>query len=106
MGSTHDSAFTIYDGTVQHLLTKGLLSGIGVCSIVGEEECNINLSHLLFIVDDLDVPDEFMSITEKARYDMQELVKEIPQNAALYKALTAFINPFDGTREFANGKGE
>eukprot|EP00957_Ditylum_brightwellii_P123335 9403703-Ditylum_brightwellii.AAC.1 len=47
-----------------------------------------------------------MPIIEKARDDMQELVKEISQNTALYRTLILFINPIDGTREFVNGKGE
>eukprot|EP00957_Ditylum_brightwellii_P048149 3654878-Ditylum_brightwellii.AAC.1 len=58
------------------------------------------------MANDLVVPDVFMPIIEKARDVMQELVKEIPQNATVCKILTMFINLIDGTREFVNGKEE
>eukprot|EP00586_Coscinodiscus_wailesii_P010800 CAMPEP_0172510382 /NCGR_PEP_ID=MMETSP1066-20121228/228024_1 /TAXON_ID=671091 /ORGANISM="Coscinodiscus wailesii, Strain CCMP2513" /LENGTH=390 /DNA_ID=CAMNT_0013289305 /DNA_START=220 /DNA_END=1392 /DNA_ORIENTATION=- len=101
-----DSAFTIADGAVQHLLAKEFLGSIGVGSIVGEEECEVNLSRQPFMIDDLVVPDEFVRIIEKARGAIQELAKEISRDAELYKSLTVFIDPIDGTREFVNGKGE
>eukprot|EP00957_Ditylum_brightwellii_P059008 4475063-Ditylum_brightwellii.AAC.1 len=67
-----NSAFTIADGAVQHLLAKELLCGIGVCSTIGEEECDVNLSCCPFMVNDLVMLDSFMPIIDKAIDDIQE----------------------------------
>eukprot|EP00957_Ditylum_brightwellii_P166896 12702926-Ditylum_brightwellii.AAC.1 len=44
---------------------------------------------------------------EKARDGMKELAREIPRDdVALYKTLTVFVDPIDGTKEFVIGKGD
>ena len=99
------SVFTIADGTVQHLLVDHLFSGNKFLNIVGEEECQVNLLTKPYTVDNLIIPDEFSSVVEKARDDMIQLASTIP-NDLLYKDMTIFIDPIDGTREFSTGKGE
>eukprot|EP00978_Attheya_sp_CCMP212_P048690 scaffold561224_cov55-Attheya_sp.AAC.1 len=103
------SAFTIADGAVQHLLTDHLFGRPGSVSkfrgIVGEEDCAVNLSERPFTVDDLTIPEEFVPIVEKARRDISLLAEEIV-DCDLYRSLTIFIDPIDGTREFSTGKGE
>ena len=99
------SVFTIADGTVQHLLVEHLYSGNKFKSIVGEEECRVNLLHKPYTVDHLEIPSEFCHLVEQARDQMQSLCSEIPDHP-MYSDLTIFIDPIDGTREFSTGKGE
>lgn len=97
--------FSIADGIVQHLLVEHLLSGDKFGQIVGEEdETNVNISKKPFTVDDLLVPEEFEALVETTRDRIKDLAKRIDNNA--YKALTVFVDPIDGTREFATGKGQ
>ncbi len=69
-----------------------------------EDESRINITTKPFTVDDLIVPDEFHSIIESARDSILSLTAEI--DASQYLDLTVFIDPIDGTREFATGLGE
>lgn len=97
--------FTIADGIVQHLLVEYLLSGNKFAQIVGEEdETKVNIVSTPFTVDDLIVPPEFESLIETTRDKIQELANRIDSNA--YRELTVFVDPIDGTREFATGKGK
>lgn len=97
--------FTIVDGIVQHLIINYLFKGNKFADIVGEEDgSDINIMQKPFHVDELIVPDEFTEIIQKARDDMSQLAKKIDYFS--YKGLTVFVDPIDGTREFATGKGE
>jgi 3'(2'), 5'-bisphosphate nucleotidase len=100
------SAFTIADGTVQHLLVDYLFGSNKFRGIVGEEDCAVNLcDNAPFTVDDLTIPEAFVPIVNKARLDIRSLADEII-DCDLYRSLTIFIDPIDGTREFSTGKGE
>lgn len=102
-----ESVFTIADGIVQNLLVDHLFRDkIGF--IVGEEECRVNLTTKPYTVstvgDNLEVPVEFQD-------DIDAIVREIALlrttiHPSAYKDSTVFIDPIDGTREFANKKGE
>jgi len=120
------SVFTIADGTVQHLLIEHLFGG-KFASVVGEEECEVNLSTKPYTVDGLKIPDEFCAVVEAARDEVRALAAaHLPAAAAAaqdggirdsdcdsasasasvqgaYGSLSAFIDPIDGTREFASG---
>jgi len=97
--------FTIADGIVQHLLIAHLFGGNKFHQIVGEEdESKINIITKPFMVDELEVPEEFVDIVESTRDKIRMLANRIDSNK--YKELTLFVDPIDGTREFATGKGE
>jgi len=64
----------------------------------------VNIITTPFTVDELVVPEEFNSLVEQTRDKIQQLAKRIDSSA--YKALTVFVDPIDGTREFATGKGQ
>lgn len=96
------SAFTIADGIVQHLLTCHLFCGDKFCAIVGEEDVSVNISSRPYMVDDLTVPDEFTDLIDSTREQVGSLAAGIKS----YDTLTIFIDPIDGTREFASGLGE
>jgi len=99
------SYFTIVDGVVQHLIINYLFRGNKFAEIVGEEDgSDINIVQKPFHVDELIVPEEFEGIITEARERMNELSKRIDYFS--YKGLTVFVDPIDGTREFATGKGE
>lgn len=99
------SVFTIADGIVQHLLADHLFSGGKFANIVGEEEgTHVNISNPPFKVDDLTVPEDFEGIVQSTRQALIDISKEI--DGDLYKDLTVFIDPIDGTREFSTGLGE
>jgi len=99
------SYFTIVDGIVQELIVKSLFKGNKFLQIVGEEdESNVNIVNKPFTVDELQVPPEFNDIVEKTRDKIAKLSEKIDPSA--YKLLTAFVDPIDGTREFATGKGD
>eukprot|EP00596_Hydrurales_sp_CCMP1899_P007163 CAMPEP_0119039530 /NCGR_PEP_ID=MMETSP1177-20130426/9073_1 /TAXON_ID=2985 /ORGANISM="Ochromonas sp, Strain CCMP1899" /LENGTH=405 /DNA_ID=CAMNT_0007003527 /DNA_START=165 /DNA_END=1382 /DNA_ORIENTATION=- len=97
--------FSIADGIVQHLLVEHLFAGNKWAQIVGEEdETNVNIMNSPFTVDDLVVPEEFEELVIETRTKIQALAKRIDPNA--YKGITIFVDPIDGTREFATGKGD
>lgn len=64
----------------------------------------VNIVTKPFMVDDLQVPEEFNEIIEKARDSIKLLSERI--DSKLYKHITVFVDPIDGTREFATGQGE
>ena len=100
------SAFTIADGAVQHLLVDYLFGPNKFHGIIGEEDCAVDLSdNAPYKVDDLTIPEAFIPIVKKARLNICSLADEII-DCDLYKSLTVFIDPIDGTREFSTGKGE
>ena len=97
--------FTIADGIVQHLFIKYLFAGDKFAQIVGEEdESVINIINKPYSVDDLEVPDEFNAIIAATLQEIQQLSSRIDPN--LYKSMTVFVDPIDGTREFATGQGQ
>lgn len=97
--------FSIADGIVQHLLVEHLFAGNKFGQIVGEEdETNVNIITKPFTVDDLIVPEEFNELVETTRDQIQQLAKRIDSTS--YKTITIFVDPIDGTREFATGKGD
>ena len=100
------SVFTIADGTVQHLLIEHLFAGNIFKGIVGEEECEVDLVNRPFKVDGLVIPEEFCDLIEKVRDDIKALRASSLAPNPLYKKLTIFIDPIDGTREFSTNKGE
>ena len=104
-----NSAFTVADGLVQHLLIEELLDGV-VGNIVGEEECTVNLETEPYTVDDLEIPAEMIELIEEAKSQVANAKKRhLGSRAAqgdTYQTLTAFLDPIDGTREFSTGKGE
>jgi 3'-phosphoadenosine 5'-phosphosulfate (PAPS) 3'-phosphatase len=72
---------------------------------VGEEdESVINIVNKPFTVDDLSVPEEFNSIIESTLKEIEALATRISPTA--YKTITAFVDPIDGTREFATAQGQ
>jgi 3'-phosphoadenosine 5'-phosphosulfate (PAPS) 3'-phosphatase len=120
------SAFTIADGTVQHLILNYLFRESGgdgdsdqqsnkgtqcnLRDIVGEEDdCVVTLEEgKPYTVDDLVIPTEFVPVVDKARNDILDLRKELCDNwnNEVYGKLTLFLDPIDGTREFTSKKGE
>lgn len=97
--------FSIADGIVQHLVVEHLFAGNKFAQIVGEEdETKVNIISRPFMVDDLVVPEEFETLVESTRNKIQQLAKKIDSSA--YEKMTVFVDPIDGTREFATGKGE
>lgn len=98
------SVFTIADGIVQHLLIEHLYVN-KFFNIVGEEdESSINITNKPYTVDELVVPDMFVDMIDSVRARIEALAVKIHPEA--YQLLTVFIDPIDGTREFATGKGE
>jgi len=97
--------FTIADGIVQHMFINHLFAGNKFAQIVGEEdESVINILEKPYSVDDLIVPDEFNSIIAATLKEIDQLGSRIDPN--LYKTMTVFVDPIDGTREFATAQGE
>lgn len=97
--------FSIADGIVQHLMVEYFLAGNKFGEIVGEEdETDVNITTKPYTVDDLIVPEEFEKLVETTRNRIIQLAKKIDSNS--YKGVTVFVDPIDGTREFATGKGE
>ena len=97
--------FTIADGIVQHMFIEHLFSGGKFAQIVGEEdESKINILSKPYTVDDLVVPEEFNAVIEATLKKIKMLASRIDPEA--YKAITVFVDPIDGTREFATGQGE
>jgi hypothetical protein len=96
--------FTIADGIVQHMMIEYLFKG-KFGQIVGEEdESVINIQTKPFTVDDLQVPEEFNAIVESTLAKVTALAGRI--DGAAFKEMTAFVDPIDGTREFATARGE
>lgn len=98
------SVFTIADGIVQNLFVNYLYKN-KFHAIVGEEDdTNINILNKPYFVEDLKVPDEFIPIVDSVRDQIIKLSQDISDEE--YKDLTVFIDPIDGTREFATNLGD
>jgi len=98
------SVFTIADGIVQHLLVENLF-GSHFDAVVGEEEdSNVNITTRPYTVDDLVVPEEFNDSIDAVKAQISELASCLDTHS--YKNISVFIDPIDGTREFATNKGE
>lgn len=69
-----------------------------------EDESEINILNTPYTVDDLQVPEEFNSLIQATLKTFQQLSSRIDQNA--HKQLTVFVDPIDGTREFATAQGD
>ena len=99
------SVFTIADGLVQHLLTVHLFDPKKFKSVVGEEEdSKVNLDTRPYSVDKMRIPDEFYEEIESIKHDISRLGETIDD--VRFQNVTVFIDPIDGTREFASGLGE
>eukprot|EP01035_Chromulina_nebulosa_P019295 gene19295-25155_t len=97
--------FSIADGIVQHMFIDYLLSGDKFGQIVGEEdETAVNILTKPYTVDDLTVPSEFEEVIESTLEAIKFLSSRI--SSTTYKKLTVFVDPIDGTREFATGLGD
>ena len=97
--------FSIADGIVQHLMVNYFLAGNKFHEIVGEEDdCDVNITTKPFTVDELVVPEEFESLVETTRNKIIQLAKKVDGES--YKGISVFVDPIDGTREFATGKGD
>jgi len=97
--------FTIADGIVQHLFIEYLFAGNKFAQIVGEEdESEINILSKPYTVDDLQVPEEFNIMIQSTLKTFQQLAGRIDPD--VHKALTVFVDPIDGTREFATAQGD
>ena len=97
--------FSIADGIVQHLMVNYFLAGNKFHEIVGEEDdCDVNITTKPFTVDELVVPEEFEGLVETTRNKIIQLAKKV--DGSSYKGITVFVDPIDGTREFATGKGD
>jgi len=97
--------FTIADGIVQHMFIEYLFAGDKFAEIVGEEDDSVvNILETPFTVDDLVVPDEFEELVIETLAKVKALSSKIDEKA--YKDMTVFVDPIDGTREFATGKGD
>jgi 3'-phosphoadenosine 5'-phosphosulfate (PAPS) 3'-phosphatase len=82
-----------------------LFAGNKFHEIVGEEDDSVvNIIETPYMVDDLVVPEEFEELVTSTLEKVKALASRIDQNA--YKDMTVFVDPIDGTREFATGKGD
>ncbi len=97
--------FTIADGIVQHMFIEYLFAGDKFFEIVGEEDDSVvNILETPFTVDDLVVPEEFEELILNTLQQIKALAARIDPTA--YSDITIFVDPIDGTREFATGKGD
>lgn len=97
--------FTIADGIVQHMFIEYLFAGDKFFEIVGEEDDSVvNILETPFTVDDLVVPEEFEELILTTLQQIKALAARIDSTA--YSDITIFVDPIDGTREFATGKGD
>ena len=62
----------------------------------------INILEKPYSVDDLVVPDEFNAIIAATLKEIDLLAGRI--DPTLYKTMTVFVDPIDGTREFATAQ--
>eukprot|EP00978_Attheya_sp_CCMP212_P002146 scaffold4416_cov63-Attheya_sp.AAC.1 len=84
--------FTIIDGIIQHMFIEYLFAGDKFFEIVREEdESVVNIIETPYTVHDLVVPEEF---------------EELIQNTLMEVKALIFVDPINGTRECAMGKGD
>jgi 3'-phosphoadenosine 5'-phosphosulfate (PAPS) 3'-phosphatase len=57
-----------------------------------------------YTVDDLVIPEQFYDDIDRVRSDVDNLSQQI--DASAFQDISVFIDPIDGTREFATGLGE
>jgi 3'-phosphoadenosine 5'-phosphosulfate (PAPS) 3'-phosphatase len=82
-----------------------LFAGNKFHNIVGEEDDSVvNIMETPYTVDDLVVPEEFEELVTSTLEKVKALASRIDSQA--YKEMTIFVDPIDGTREFATGKGD
>jgi len=93
--------FTIADGLVQYFLENVLFEG-KFAGIVGEETVIVNINTLPYDVDKMIIPEEFNTIVESVLDKIKTLKNKLTKN---YNDINVFIDPIDGTKEFATGKG-
>ena len=97
------SVFTLADGLVQALLKRMLAPHVG--AIVGEEdESELNVDAPPFRAGELVAPEDLSRLVEGTRDKLDALSRRLEPGGASH--LVAFIDPIDGTREFATKKGE
>lgn len=97
------SVFTLADGLVQALLKRMLIPH--VAGIVGEEdEDELNVVEPPFRAGELTAPPEIEALVIDTRDQLDTLSKRLTGGG--YSHLTPFIDPIDGTKEFATRKGE
>ena len=94
------SYFTIADGLVQSLLFRLLADKVG--GMVGEEDVEVNIERKPYQVADIPVPSKFEDLIDEARNTVDALKLQIPS----LPSLSCFVDPIDGTKEFATGLGE
>ena len=58
----------------------------------------MNITNKPYMVDDLEVPEEFDDLIESTLQQVKDLAGKIDANA--YKDITIFVDPIDGTRLF------
>lgn len=98
------SVFTIADGIVQHLLVHDLFKD-KFDAIIGEEEDSlVNITNRPYTVEDLTVPEQFYDIIDNVKKEIILLSNTLDHYN--YKNYSVFIDPIDGTREFATNLGE
>jgi 3'-phosphoadenosine 5'-phosphosulfate (PAPS) 3'-phosphatase len=82
-----------------------LFAGNKFHDIVGEEDDSVvNIMETPYTVDELVVPEEFEDLIGTTLEKIKALASRIDQTA--YSDMTIFVDPIDGTREFATGKGD
>ena len=64
----------------------------------------MNIVETPYTVDQLLVPEDFEELISETLEKIKVIAKKIDQTA--YKDMTIFVDPIDGTREFATGKGD
>jgi 3'-phosphoadenosine 5'-phosphosulfate (PAPS) 3'-phosphatase len=98
------STVTVADGLVQYLLSVHLFGGGKFEGIVGEEDGEINLDGSPFTVEGITVPEAFEAKITEMRSVLSTMAARVPADA--FRDATIFIDPIDGTREFALNLGE
>jgi|EP01082_Thalassiosira_pseudonana_P013612 3'(2'), 5'-bisphosphate nucleotidase len=105
-----NSTFTIADGLVQRLLINVLFDQVKFRAIVGEEEedsCEDPAQQSWNLVQGLEVPRHIQPLVDSTKVNIESLAREhLPSDDVAYEQLSVFVDPIDGTREFATGHGE
>eukprot|EP01063_Lacrimia_lanifica_P021752 TRINITY_DN2929_c0_g5_i1.p1 TRINITY_DN2929_c0_g5~~TRINITY_DN2929_c0_g5_i1.p1 ORF type:complete len:407 (+),score=130.16 TRINITY_DN2929_c0_g5_i1:108-1223(+) len=101
------SVFTVADGLVQSVLSDYLLQGTGV-AVQGEESVVVQLDQRPYRVGEFQVPEAVAPAIEAMLKEIAAIKNANKLDCAAFEGqgLTAFLDPIDGTREFATEKGE